>query len=455
MHAMLRRLLVLTLALGPVLSGYSQTHAYDAAGRLVRTTYADGKWAAYAYDAAGNLLRVTTSDTPVIAAGPATTAVAIGSPATLQAAATGPTLTYQWRRNGQPVSGATGPTLSISAVQPTDAGLYTVVVTNASGSIESGPAVLAPLAGQKVTGTADSLPDWQNIRHPNGNQYDQVLMTGPAVTVKADPGQVTRVSFIDLNDDIVQVEFSGAGSLSIVLEEATGPQPPAIYNQAVGYMKGRPTVVIGGADETSYVSVFSVGRANAVIPFNRLLELGYTMFQLVSSNITTGVMPGDKVPATMGGDGTETFLSRGQASGLFQSTATYDGVADLRALSLQSATGKFGGVFGGNMRYGGDRGPVGIHAPGIAVAVRVVLHDLRAEGDGWPILHLASSPAVLVAGGSLLQPNARPVSLASLTPLQMVAGSNSHGVSATAKACRARFEHNGVDVTTTFGVQGP
>ena len=37
-----------------------------------------------------------------------------------------------------------------------------------------------------------------NVVHSNGNVYDQVLMTGSSVTVTADAGQVTRVSFLDL-----------------------------------------------------------------------------------------------------------------------------------------------------------------------------------------------------------------------------------------------------------------
>jgi len=58
---------------------------------------------------------------------------------------------------------------------------------------------------------------------PTANVYDQVLLTGPVASVKADPGQVTRVSFIDLSNDVVQVEFSGPGTLTIALDGATGP----------------------------------------------------------------------------------------------------------------------------------------------------------------------------------------------------------------------------------------
>ena len=52
-----------------------------------------------------------------------------------------------------------------------------------------------------------------------GNTYDQILMTGASVTVEADAGQVVRVSAVDINDDIVQFEFSGSGQFSVSLDD--------------------------------------------------------------------------------------------------------------------------------------------------------------------------------------------------------------------------------------------
>src|SRR4051812_47319999 len=69
--------------------------------------------------------------------------------------------------------------------------------------------------------TAAQGTEFSNIQHPNGNIYDQVLMKTASITVTADPGQVTRVSFLDPQGDIVQAEFSGAGSLSISLANST------------------------------------------------------------------------------------------------------------------------------------------------------------------------------------------------------------------------------------------
>jgi ABC-type molybdate transport system substrate-binding protein len=56
----------------------------------------------------------------------------------VEAWGTGP-LTYQWFDNGVALSGATNDTLSFTNIQPTNAGLYTVVVTSPLGSVTNTP----------------------------------------------------------------------------------------------------------------------------------------------------------------------------------------------------------------------------------------------------------------------------------------------------------------------------
>ena len=61
-----------------------------------------------------------------------------------------PPLTYQWRKNGTNIAGATTPVLSLTGIGSTDAGLYSAVVSNPSGSATSAIAALnvfAPLGG--------------------------------------------------------------------------------------------------------------------------------------------------------------------------------------------------------------------------------------------------------------------------------------------------------------------
>ena len=73
---------------------------------------------------------------------PSTLNVQVGANVTLSVGATGSELTYQWRKNGQPItnnSTATTPTLQLTNVQTGDTGIYDVVVTNTGGSVTSDP----------------------------------------------------------------------------------------------------------------------------------------------------------------------------------------------------------------------------------------------------------------------------------------------------------------------------
>jgi hypothetical protein len=80
---------------------------------------------------------------PTITTQPTSQSVTAGTSATFSVSASGTApLTYQWSKNGSPVSGATSATLNLSNVQSADAGSYTVVVTNSAGSATSSAATL-------------------------------------------------------------------------------------------------------------------------------------------------------------------------------------------------------------------------------------------------------------------------------------------------------------------------
>ncbi len=80
---------------------------------------------------------------PVLTSQPSAQAVTAGGSVsfTVAAAGTAP-LAYQWRREGQAISGATAATYTIAAAAAGDAGSYTVVVSNAQGSVTSSAALL-------------------------------------------------------------------------------------------------------------------------------------------------------------------------------------------------------------------------------------------------------------------------------------------------------------------------
>ncbi len=75
---------------------------------------------------------------PVITAGPLAQAVTVGDSVALEVTATGsPAPTYQWRKGGAPIAGATGAIYTIPSAVTADAGSYDVVVTNVMGTVTS------------------------------------------------------------------------------------------------------------------------------------------------------------------------------------------------------------------------------------------------------------------------------------------------------------------------------
>jgi pectate lyase len=89
---------------------------------------------------------------PVITTQPASQTVTAGGSVTFSVAATGDgTLTYQWRKGGEPLPGATTATLTLTNVQLAAAGAYDVVVTNAGGPTPSAAATLTVNAPPTLT----------------------------------------------------------------------------------------------------------------------------------------------------------------------------------------------------------------------------------------------------------------------------------------------------------------
>mgnify|MGYP000520354499 CR=1 FL=1 len=105
---------------------------------------------------AGAILTVTAATiAPVITTQPSSQTVTAGSAVTFSAAATGlPAPTYQWRKDGVNLNGATSAAYTISSTVTSSAGTYTVVAANSAGSVTSNGAVLTVNA--LVTLTAPS-----------------------------------------------------------------------------------------------------------------------------------------------------------------------------------------------------------------------------------------------------------------------------------------------------------
>lgn len=363
-----------------------------------------------------------------VTAQPASQTAAAGQAVTLTTTtAAGATLGLQWAKNGAIVAGATSAALTLSNLQPSDAGIYALNVSDSGLTVASDPAIVGVSTTSKVIGTGTELLP-VNIPHPNGNIFDQVLLTGAAETITADSTQITRTSYVDMNGDIVQVEFTGAGTLSLVLDTPTGPAAPVNYNQpGVSYMKGNAGIVITGANETTNVTIFTVGRATAFDPTG-----AFNILQPVSA--------------------TNNPTNNGSSLFVGHADTVYDGVADFAFIAISTTNGKFGGLRASNASCFATTGLTGIYAPGVQFLGPVFIGDINASDAATPVFMIGSSPDTRITGGDLFQTNGQPVRVSGLTQLKFTDGGTSNNTLLPAQTNKALLQQAGVDMTAQIVV---
>jgi cysteine-rich repeat protein len=120
---------------------YITRHAYSS-GRIYKVTYSTG----------------SGSTAPSIISQPTSQSIAVGATATFSVtvSGTGP-FSYQWRKNGTPISGATNASYTTPVAVADDSGSqYTVTVTNTTGSITSSAAVLTVTSNRPPVATINT-----------------------------------------------------------------------------------------------------------------------------------------------------------------------------------------------------------------------------------------------------------------------------------------------------------
>lgn len=117
---------------------------------------------------------------PQIVSHPQNSLVRETTPAVFGVSATGDApLSYQWRKDGNPISGATKPILVVPLAGPADVGAYDVAVSNATGEAVSAAATLSLAAAPAVPLLHDQSPAIQIS--PVGSAVEFfVLASGPA-----------------------------------------------------------------------------------------------------------------------------------------------------------------------------------------------------------------------------------------------------------------------------------
>ena len=228
----------------------------------------------------------TSSPVSITQQPPAGSALCAGSPLSVSVSVTGPVNAYQWYKDGQPLDGQTSATLSLSDVQSSDAGSYTVRVTSSCNSVTSEAYVLtvkpqptASISGNggaicagsdasfSVSGTSGATLTY-TITGQSGNQT--ILLNGSSQTITAS-GATSNVTLtlVSVSLDGCSQNLSGSSTVTV------NPLPTAAIS-------GNGGAVCAGGDASFTVS----GTSAAILTYTLTGQSGNQILVLEGTNQT-------------------------------------------------------------------------------------------------------------------------------------------------------------------------
>jgi hypothetical protein len=178
-----------------------------------------------------------TAIAPTITTQPASVAVVLNGQATFTVAASGTTpFTYQWNFNGSPITDAGSPSYTIASVQASNAGNYTVTVTNAGGSVTSNgatltvnpvtPTITSPITASGVVGATFNYLATTSASVATFSITSGTLPAG--LTLNAKSGAITGTPTAAATTDVTLTATNVTGSQSTTLAITISPPPPVV-----------------------------------------------------------------------------------------------------------------------------------------------------------------------------------------------------------------------------------
>jgi hypothetical protein len=239
-------------------NGAALSGATNATLTIVGVLLADaGNYAVVVTNRAGSittatgLLTVTPAATrPVVTVQPQGLSALVGASVTLAVTATGtPPLSYQWSKDGAPLVGATGATLSLANLQAANAGNYSIVVTNALGSTPSAAAPLT-LTATAVAPTIATQPVAQSAA-PGASATFSVVADGTApFTYQWRRNGAVLAGATAASLALTDLRLADAGSYSVAITNSVGTTTSGAASLTVAPPPGAPAILAEPADLT-------------------------------------------------------------------------------------------------------------------------------------------------------------------------------------------------------------
>ncbi len=188
-------------------------------------------------------LTITDDDppeAPAILAQPLSRFAVVGGTVTFSVVAQGvPPLQYQWRKDGADLPGATDRILTLTGIQPGDAGIYLVVVRNPGGETPSAGATLtvAPLP------VIVTQPQSQTVPYGEPVTFNVVATSGvPYAT------QIWDRAFSGNTDEFFDIPVTGSGTLYVHYDLRNDSDTLSVfsYDDDAGYSLFNASITTNG-----------------------------------------------------------------------------------------------------------------------------------------------------------------------------------------------------------------
>ncbi len=187
---------------------------------------------------------------PAIQTQPVGASVFVGSTVSLSVSATGqPAPTYQWRKNGVDLAGATATTLTLPNVQVGDSGSYVAVASNSAGTAQSNAATLTVSVPPP---TIVTQPSNRTTYAGEAVGFSVVASGAPAPGYQWYRNGVPVVGATGANLIMSNPQIADAGSYSVVVANAHGSVTSA--NVTLTVNPARPPIITSAASITGTIN---------------------------------------------------------------------------------------------------------------------------------------------------------------------------------------------------------
>jgi pectin methylesterase-like acyl-CoA thioesterase len=232
---------------------------------------------------------LTPINPPAITSQPAAQILNPGQAGALTVAATGTApLAYQWKKDGTNIAGATSATLALANATATDAGSYTVTITNAYGTVTSTTANVS-VTTATVPATITSQPVAATVTAGKDATFTVGAFGSAPLTYQWQKNGTTIAGAASANLTLTAVTPADAGSYTVIVSNTGGT---VTSTAAVLTVNTAPTIAtqpVGATVAAGQAVTFTVAASGSPTPTYQWMKNG--------ANITGATAASYSVPA--------------------------------------------------------------------------------------------------------------------------------------------------------------